>query len=375
MYSTCIHCRNPLGANESLEALPIGRRVAFDAKRGRLWVVCRSCERWNLAPFESRWEAIEQGERAYRDTRVRVSTDNIGLARLRDGTELVRIGEPLRPEFAAWRYGDQFGRRRRKHAAMAVAATAGVGAVIAGAAALGVGLAVLAPMIHAVNMATILAANGRKGRRFALPDGGFFVPIGMPRLIAAPREAGWGVEIGYTVKREAGDDRPTDVYWPTKGIDGQEGKSELGRVQLYGADSLPLLREYLPKVNRSGAGTAIIRDGVSLIEEAGGPERFAAWAAAKRREWAAKQTQGDTGDFNYMPAAARLAFEMAIFEDAERAAMQGELATLERAWAEAEGVAAIADSLLVPPVVERRFDELRAQSSSEIQGDGDTGNG
>jgi hypothetical protein len=70
-------------------------------------VVCRHCERWNLSPLEERWEAIEEAERLYRDTRKRVATDNIGLAKLRDGTTIVRIGEPLRPEFAAWRYGDQ----------------------------------------------------------------------------------------------------------------------------------------------------------------------------------------------------------------------------------------------------------------------------
>ncbi len=40
-----------------------------------------------------------------------MSTDNIGLARLREGLELVRIGEPQRPEFAAlesaWREAEQ----------------------------------------------------------------------------------------------------------------------------------------------------------------------------------------------------------------------------------------------------------------------------
>ena len=84
-------------------------------RRGRLWVVCRKCERWNLSPIDERWEAIEECERLFRDTRLRVSTDNIGLARVPDGLELVRIGSPLRPEMAAWRYGDQFGRRRRKN--------------------------------------------------------------------------------------------------------------------------------------------------------------------------------------------------------------------------------------------------------------------
>ncbi|WP_353266087.1 hypothetical protein [Gemmatimonas sp.] len=365
MYATCLHCREPLGRNESIEALPIGRRVAVDAKLGRLWVVCRSCERWNLTPFEERWEAIEQAERAFRDTRVRVSTENIGLARLREGTEIVRIGKPLRPEFAAWRYGDQFGRRRRRYTAMAVAATAGAGALVAGAVSLGIGLAAAAPLIHVVNMTMLLAAMGRKGRRMALPDGGFFEPIGMPRLIAAPTQAGWGVDIGYTRKRDAQDTRPSHLFWGDKGFDSNEGKNEMGRVQLFGNDAVPLLREFLPVINRSGAVGTLIRDSVSLIDDAGGPEHFARWAAAKRGEWAAKQTFGDTGDFNYIPAAARLAFEMAVFEDAERQAMDGELATLERAWADAEGVARIADSLLVPPDVQHKLDDLRAHKPSE----------
>ncbi|MDH3570746.1 MAG: hypothetical protein OER89_11260, partial [Gemmatimonadota bacterium] len=85
----------------------MGRRLAFDPTKGRLWVVCRKCERWNLTPLEERWEAFEECERLFRATRIRASTDNIGIAKLKEGLELVRIGEPLRPEFAAWRYGDQ----------------------------------------------------------------------------------------------------------------------------------------------------------------------------------------------------------------------------------------------------------------------------
>jgi hypothetical protein len=103
MHATCLLCEAPFGSNDALETLPVGRRIAFDGAKGRLWVVCRKCERWNLTPFEERWEAIEDAERAFRSTRIRVSTDNIGMARLRDGTDLVRIGAPMRPEFAAWR--------------------------------------------------------------------------------------------------------------------------------------------------------------------------------------------------------------------------------------------------------------------------------
>src|SRR5688572_30328476 len=113
MYHHCLFCQTDLGSNDSVERFPVGRRLAFDAAKGRLWVVCPRCARWNLTPLEERWEAIEQCERLYRGTRLRASTDNVGLARLRDGLELVRIGSPLRPEFSAWRYSAKFGRRRR----------------------------------------------------------------------------------------------------------------------------------------------------------------------------------------------------------------------------------------------------------------------
>jgi hypothetical protein len=106
-------CHAGLGSNEAIEHFPVGRRLAFDAAKGRLWAVCRSCERWNLSPLEERWEAIEECERLFRDTKLRVSTENIGLARLKEGTTLVRVGDPQRPEMAAWRYGDRFHRRRQ----------------------------------------------------------------------------------------------------------------------------------------------------------------------------------------------------------------------------------------------------------------------
>ena len=103
----------------------------------------------------------------------------------------------------------------------------------------------------------------------------------------------------------------------------------------------------------------MITDGVSLIEQAGGPDRFAKWAVGMRREWAARSTFGDTGDLSAIPVAARLAFEMAISEDAERVALEGELAALERAWAEAEGIASIADSLLLPESVTEHYEKLK----------------
>src|SRR5262245_30521346 len=110
MYATCLFCDADLGRNEILPSFPVGVRLAFDSARGRLWVVCPSCNRWNLSPLDERWEAIEECERRFRASHLRFSTDNIGLACLREGVALIRIGPALKPEIAAWRYGRLLGR-------------------------------------------------------------------------------------------------------------------------------------------------------------------------------------------------------------------------------------------------------------------------
>ena len=145
MYSACLFCTQPLGANEAIEAFPIGRRLAFDAAKGRLWVVCRACGRWNLTPLEERWESIEECERRFRRTHIRISTPNIGLVELPEGVTLIRIGKPLFPEFAAWRYGRRFSRRRVKTSLAA-------GTIIGGALGAGGGYLIGAQMSGATMM-------------------------------------------------------------------------------------------------------------------------------------------------------------------------------------------------------------------------------
>lgn len=55
----------------------------------------------------------------------------------------------------------------------------------------------------------------------------------------------------------------------------------------------------------------------------------------------------------------RLAFEMAIHEDSERRALDGELAALATAWHDAEALARIADGLGLPASIDDRIDPLR----------------
>ncbi len=343
MYHHCLHCNAKLGANDVLEAFPVGRRIAFDSEKGRLWVVCTKCERWNLAPFESRWEAMEQAERAYRSTGVRMSTDNIGLAKWGDGTTLVRVGRPLRPEFAAWRYGDQFGRRRRRTIIGTSLLAAGGAAIVGGAVASGAGLIALLPIAHSLNLIMLTKNQRASFTPLAHPDGKWFLPIGNPRLLAGTRGPDdWAIEIGWMRRL----DRPSLTL---KSWLGSGQKSEQGRVTLTDDLARDALTKMLPRVNGTGAPGARVQDAVSLIENAGGSEHLMSWAAQQRRAWGAQQTSGDTGDIAYIPKPARLAIEMAVHEERERLALLGELAELERAWQAAEEIAHIADSLLTPP--------------------------
>src|SRR5688572_21345683 len=63
VYHTCLRCDRSLGANTELPHLRVGRKIAFDTRRGRLWVICSRCGQWNLTPLEERWEALEECER------------------------------------------------------------------------------------------------------------------------------------------------------------------------------------------------------------------------------------------------------------------------------------------------------------------------
>jgi hypothetical protein len=258
MYRTCLFCHADLGSNQSVEHLQVGRRIAFDSGKGRLWVVCRKCERWNLTPFDDRWEAMEECERLFRDTRVRFSTDEIGLARLRDGTELVRIGEPLRPEFAAWRYGDQFGRRRTRHLLIVGAGvTAGVGLMFAPAL---LGLSVGGGGGWQIfNSVQQVIRHKRVVARVPLPDGSH-LPLTQPqiektRLIRHEDEDGVRLRIPERRKAPIWRERESGVL-----------------ATLEGESALVALQRILPRVNRSGASRSPDRGDAHRPPLPGGPE-------------------------------------------------------------------------------------------------------
>jgi hypothetical protein len=111
LLTRCIFCHRPFPANQQLEQMTAGERIAFDPQRGRLWCICRTCQGWTLMPFEQRWEALEELERTARDrARLLLQGENIALYRA-DRLELIRIGRAGLPEESWWRYGDELARR------------------------------------------------------------------------------------------------------------------------------------------------------------------------------------------------------------------------------------------------------------------------
>ncbi|MES3033538.1 MAG: hypothetical protein V4813_06025 [Gemmatimonadota bacterium] len=351
MYTTCIHCNADLGRNEAFETFPVGVRLAFDAAKGRLWVVCRQCARWNLTPLDERWETIEVAERRYRDSRLRVTTDNVGMARLREGVDLIRIGAPQRPEMAAWRYGDQFGRRRKRQMMVSGVVLGSAATLVGGIIAVGVSFGAFSGIWANATLWDSLI-NGRPGKQVAriVLDGGDTVTVQRrhARMSTLERTEDFG---RFAMRLE----------------------SDQGTRLLFGDEAMRVAARLMPTVNRFGGSKAHVAAAVDILEEIGDPVRVlhALQQRVGAREGSERwnrtsATFGTAGPINAVPGALhsqkpadRLALEMALHEESERRAMDGEMAMLEAAWREAEEIAHIADTMFVPDAIEGRLETLR----------------
>ncbi len=334
MYSTCLFCHTHLGRNSEIEAFQVGRRLAFDAERGRLWVVCTKCRNWNLSPLEQRWEAVEACERRYRSTVVRVSTDNIGLATLSGGLDLVRVGKPLRPEFAAWRYGSRLRRRRLRGAGASVSSLLSNGAAMAVGAMAGlVGIGYTASgsrvlrdtLLHSLEATEARIGYDKVLAHVRTPDGMLralrFSHVARLEIVASPRDPSWTFRVAHT-----------------------DGVSDFE-----GADALQVAGNLLSRINQDGGTRAQIRDATKRIAAVGDVDRYIRESAVLRTNRRRKNAifwDDDVGVLGLTPVE-RIALEIAVHEDAERQAMQGELAALEAAWRDAEEIAHIADRMFV----------------------------
>ncbi len=337
MWSTCLFCHSNLGSNESIEAFPVGRRLAFDQARGRLWVVCRACERWNLSPLDERWDAIDDCERRFRNARKRVTSENIGLAKLNDGLELVRIGKPLRPEFAAWRYGDQFGRRRRKAILVGGGLVAGGAGLVVAATATGI----LSGMGYLVWVAAESTYNTVRDRRVVAQ-----VPAPSGRVLMVR---------GKHLKQMC-------MHAPAAGHWGLHVPHDHGVEQFVDEEARRVAAFILPHMNASGASPRRVQAAVHDLESVGTAEEFLLEVARQSTPKFVSKT--DHGLIRSLHIETRLAIEMAVNEANERAALEGELSLLEEVWQQAEEIAAISDTLGLPEEMDRQLAELKARSQT-----------
>lgn len=338
MYSTCLFCARPLGRNDVLPALPVGRAVAFDAHAGRAWVVCGRCGGWNLLGFGERWEVVEQCGRAFADARPRHAGGGIGVAKAGRTLELIRIGaEASESDMAIWRYGTRLVRRRRGYL---------VGTVLTLlAAALSAALAWRAQNAG-VTVWTGMAWLFAWAMRNAFVTDNTTARLGRAlEAVGGEMEAAfadWGGSFGGAWLRPDGEppgwaltvaavrigDRTPEGSYPTRSI------------ELRGASAAHALAVILSAHNLAGASDRAIRRAVTLMEDEGGPA-----ALLSRTEQIARSRGMGHRRVTSLPADLRLAVEIAANLEVERHLLDGDAAELAQRWRDADTIGAIADSV------------------------------
>ena len=330
MYRNCIFCAGDLGANEAIASFPVGRSVAFDGVRGRLWAVCTRCARWNLSPIEKRWEAIEEAERAFRDTRLRAQSENVGLARLPDGTRLIRVGKALAGELAAWRYGHRLVSRHRRRIAINTAS------VVAGVLFLPFGALVGAGTHRGLAWMTDVATFGWHGRATAREQR---IPASLSptgRMLVLPR--------GAVIDSHLDEGPDGDVLLRVPIY----GRRDRTTAEFQGDAARSVLSRAMLMINHGGASRGDLRVAVDALAQAPSAEAYIRTVARSRGVLGGQRAEGTR---KLTPTGLR-ALEMALHEDQERRVLEGELAGLEAMWRQAEEIAAIADRLPDVPAPE-----------------------
>lgn len=320
MLTRCLHCYQSFPRNQTLERFEIGRRIAFDPEHGRLWAVCLACSRWTLAPFEGRWETLEQLERASTGrARLLAKSDNIALLHSHD-LEIIRIGRADRRETAWWRYGKEFvGRRARARRASRLGKFIDAGAMLAIA---GLPLWWLSESEEWLHR----ARRRHFGRRI------------WRGLSICPR---CSYEVNDLLFDERGDlvleadDTGSPTLWYSCPECG-EADANAGH-RFTGLSAEHILRRVLAYENFSGGDEEAIGEAMSWIEECGSAEGVLQHAAGRRFA---------VGRFSGMYD---LAIEIALTTHVERGLMHLELKQLEARWRDEEEIAAIVDRELTPP--------------------------
>jgi len=310
MFVSCAFCNASFDGDGGPSGLGVGRRIAFDEWKGRLWVVCPRCSRWNLTPFDDRLERIEAVASAASQGRVAASTDQVALIRW-ERYDFVRVGKPPRLELATWRYGERLRNRQRERMKVVVPLTvAAVGLGIAANVAAGGGFGMLVWNIHRLADWIYLRMVG--GRKVSLVEPPICAHCGSVMQLRARH-----VQFARLVPdRHA--DMAVVVSCPHCRTEG---------AQLMATEATHVLRQGLTYLNLKRGGRRRAEDAAREVDQIGGPDHLVRDIA--RRELTLRNLRPERG----------LALEMAVDERAE-------VEELERQWKEAEELADIADGTL-----------------------------
>ena len=310
MFSSCAFCNAAFDGDGGPSGLGVGRRIAFDEWKGRLWVVCPRCSRWNLTPFDDRLERIEAVARAASQGRIAASTQQVALIRW-ERYDFVRVGKPPRVELATWRYGERLRNRQRERMKVVIPLTvAAIGLGIAANVVAGGGFGVVVWNVHRMVDGIYLRMVGR--RKVTMIEPPICAHCGSVMQLRARH-----VEHARIVP-----DRHADMAVVLSCPNcRQEG------AQLTGSDAIQVLRQGLTYMNLARGGRRRAEDAARAVDQVGGADRLVRDIA--QRELTLRSLRPERG----------LALEMAVDERAE-------VEELERQWREAEEIADIADGTL-----------------------------
>lgn len=325
VFTRCVFCRKPFPGNETLQWLSGGRRLAYDPARGRLWVICSHCDRWNLHALEDRLEALHEVERGVRDRgRFLAGTANVSLFELGD-LVVVRVGRAGLAEQAWWRYGRELYRRRRSFQSPASRLTAyAYGAFAFMGEVFGLGDEDLSITWDDTPVADIL-----RWRRFgwAAWYGRVDCPFCGSILRALRYDLSWWVQPTW---REGGE---VAVGVPCPRCDPWNPEKV---YLLRGAEAENTLRRVLAYQHISGASKKTVRDAARVIEDQGSA---GAYARAVGREGTSLWRLGSVRS---------IALEIALNESVEERLLKLEVRALEAIWRREEEMARIMDEELTP---------------------------
>ena len=355
VYTTCLRCSRSLGANTEIPHLQVGRKVAFDTHRGRVWVICPKCGQWNLTPLEERWEALEECERLAAKAEAHTEGTKAALAQTASGLELLRVGGMSDADIANWRYGRRMSDRTRRRLWMlmplqGIAVSTGI---LMWRDSHHAGVSLFTTALVGVFLYKLWRKPPRLWTRF--DDG-----KGRTRLL-------W-VWQRQRVRIESRPGERAVLVLPRIG----------GDLRLTGQRAAIALASLLPRINGADCSGAHLPQVVSAVSSA---ERYSREAPAPARRRRRKRQRSDDVSPTPPPPTLRpwevvahrlsavwltsalpedrLALEMAVTEEVEQQELSTRAEGLVEQWHEEEEIGAISDDLLLPDSVRERLDQLR----------------